>query len=250
MSQKFNKPVVTFDLETTGTEIEKCRIVEIAMVKVHPLGIKDYFHTLVNPGMPIPETATAVHKITDMMVQSSPWFEELAPEIMEFIKDCDLAGFNIIKFDVPVLYFELLRAGVTLDYTKIKMFDSFNIYRQQERRDLSSAVKFYCNREHVDAHSALADVEATIDVFDAQLKMYEDLPVNPDELDIYCNNGKKRLDLSGKFAYNESGEIVFTFGQHIGKVAQLESKYLEWIANGTFNSDTRQIARKILNNEL
>lgn len=245
---KFDRPICFLDLETTGVNPQKDRIVEIAIVKcdIDLLGYEEKVKR-VNPEMKIPQSASDVHGITDEMVKDEPGFKAFARGIFDFISGCDIAGYNSNNYDVPMLYAEFLRAGITWDYSGVNFIDVCNIFKIKEARTLSAAVKFYLNQTHEGAHGALADVHATIDVFQTQLVQYELEKMTPHELALFSNYDKTILDISGKFTTDNDGDIIFNFGQHKGKKAKSELSYLDWMMNkGDFTEDTKMIIRKIL----
>ncbi len=236
--------LIVFDLETTGVDTANDRIVEIYLEKFKTESSKDSYYCKINPGIPIPPSASDVHNIYDEDVADCPHFKDIADELFAFIEGCDLAGFNSIHFDVPLLYNEFLRVGIDLDYRSIRLIDACNIFRQKEAHTLSNAVKFYLNESHEDAHSAAADVIATKRVLKKQIEMYGLNSI--EEIALLSNWNREMLDLSGKFSYNDDKEIIFTFGQHKDKVAKLQPDYLKWILKSNFNNDTKQIAADLL----
>lgn len=245
----FEKPIVFFDLETTGVNTNEDRIVQIALMKVEwpinnlePNGIVYY----VNPGIPIPKEASEVHGITDEMVAKSPAFRDIINDILDYLDGCDIAGFNCLHFDVPLLYNEFARVGINWDWRKHKIIDVRNIFVQKEPRDLAAAVKFYCGKDIEGAHDAMGDVASTYDVFLQHHLKYDDLPETAEELETFCNYGNAILDLGGKFKYDENGVVVFAFGKHINKPAASERGYLEWMLSKDFPEDTKQIIKQIL----
>lgn len=243
------RPIVFMDFETTGTNTEKDKIVEMACVKLMPNGDRTVKTYRINPIIPIPEGATKVHGITNEMVKDAPTFKQLSKGMLEYISGCDLAGFKSNTFDFPMLYSEFLNAGIEWDYSKHNFIDVGNIFQIQEPRTLSAAVKFYCGKVLEDAHSAEADILATIDVFEKQINCYPDLPNTIQELDIFCNFGSKRLDMSGKFAYADDGEtVIFNFGPSKGKPAKNDYGFLKWMVfKADFAPDTVAIAKKLMN---
>lgn len=250
---KFNRPVVFFDLETTGTDVRKDRIVEISMMKVDYPNLNetncggDSRTRKINPGIPIPKQASDVHGITDEIVKDQPTFARIAKGVFEFMDGCDIIGYNSLNFDVPLLYNEFLRAGIDWDYRKVNFIDVCNIFKIKEQRTLSAAVKFYLNQEHTDAHGAEADVLATINVFEEQVNRYQMREMTPEELALFSNYDRPLLDVSGKFTMDAEGDIVFNFGQHKGKKAKSEPSYLSWMINkGDFSLDTLKIASQLL----
>jgi DNA polymerase-3 subunit epsilon len=240
-----SQPIAFFDLETTGVDKQNDRIVEIAIIRFD--GEKRYeYTTLVNPGMPIPVGASDVHGITDEAVKDCPTFAGIARKVHNILNGCVLAGFNSNIFDIPFIVNELSRNGYHLALQDVPFIDVCNIFKRREERTLSAAVKFYLNKEHEGAHGALADVQATIDVFEAQKVAYDDLPADVTELSKYCNYDKDRADIAGCFSI-ENGEYMMNFGKHKGSKAADCISYLSWMANQDFAVDTKSIINKILN---
>ncbi len=249
MPLQLNKPLAVFDLETTGINQAADRIVEIAVVKLHPDGAREQFYSLVNPEMPIPEHAAAIHGITNEKVATEPTFEHIVDRLEAFIADCDLGGFNSNKFDVPVLHEEFARVGKTLDLANRKLVDAQVIFHRMEERTLKAAYQFYCNKSLDNAHSALADTEATLEVLLAQVERYEEVPNTVDELHEFSRGKSKKLDMAGRFALNDNNVPVFNFGKHRGKsvesVLANEPGYYGWMLNAEFPSNTKDVLRKI-----
>ncbi len=248
---RLDRPLVCFDLETTGVNVDRDRIVEIAMVRIEPDGGRRSFRTLVNPGMPIPPQASAVHGITDDDVAESPAFAQIVGEVSALFEGADLAGFNSTRFDLPLLQAELGRAGCAIDFSGRRHLDAFRIFTLMEPRTLTAAYAKYCGGELTDAHSALADVEATIAVLDAQLAHYPDLPHDPDELHRLCNPDEGRfVDGSRKFVWDEQGRAVFTFGKHrdraLEDIATEAPDYLRWMLGKDFSDEVTTILREAL----
>ncbi len=245
----FDKQICFLDLETTGTNPQKDRIVEIAIVKCDA-DLLEFEERVkrINPTVIIPSGAIGVHGITNEEVKDCPTFQQLAKGIFDFISGCDIAGYNSNNYDVPMLYAEFIRAGIIWDYSDVRFIDVCNVFKIKESRTLSAAVKFYCDKEHEDAHGALADVNATIDVLRHQLDRYPDFKkMNIHELALFSNYDKPILDISGKFTTDSDGDIIFNFGQHKGKKAKSELSYLDWMLNkGDFTQDTKNIILKIL----
>ncbi|WP_138994224.1 3'-5' exonuclease [Larkinella sp. C7] len=246
MKLKLSRPIIFFDLETTSLSVPDARIVEISLYKLNVDGTHEIRTRRLNPCIPIPPASTEVHGITDEDVALEPTFTAKAQSLLNYIKDCDLAGFNAIAYDVPVLYHEFLRSGIDWDYSTICIVDPGNVFKIKETRTLSAAVKFYCDREFENAHSAEADVLATVNVLTGQLEKYGDLPTTVEELALYSNRGKKILDISGKFYENAEGEICFSFGEHRGVPAKEQASYLKWMIKKDFAPDTKKLAAKIL----
>ena len=244
MNLKLHKPLCTFDLETTGTNISKDRIVEICILKVNPDASRETKTWLVNPEMPIPKESSAIHGITDEKVKDAPTFREIAPKIQEMISGCDLAGFNSNRFDVPLLAEEFLRVGLDFDLTKIKLVDAQTIFHKMEQRNLTAAYKFYCKKELENAHSAEADVLATFEVLDAQVAHYEDLPNDIAGLSDFSFHNKF-ADLAGMIHFDENNQEIFGFGkykgQNVKEVFQRDLGYYAWIQNADFPLYTKKI---------
>lgn len=257
MKIKLNRPICFFDLETTGIDVAKDRIVEIAILKVFPNGNTESKSWRVNPTIPIPPQATEVHGISNEDVANEPTFKELAPQIHNMIKDADLGGFNSDRFDIPLLVEELLRAEVDFDMKNRVTVDVQSIFHKKEERTLSAAYKFYCNEVLENAHSAMADTQATFEIFKAQLDRYDDLPTDIKTLSEYTTR-KKSADFAGFIAYNADGEEIFTFGKHKGAkvedILESEPGYFSWILNADFPLYTKKTLTAIklrkMNNKL
>lgn len=245
-----DKPIAFVDLETTGTDRENDRIVEISICKLREDGFRESAKTRrINPGVPIPAASTKIHGITDADVAECPTFPQIAKGLLRLLEGCDIGGFNSNMFDIPVLYNEFLRAGITWNYYSTRFFDAGNIFKIQEPRTLAAAVKFYTGENHEDAHSAEADIVATVEVFLAQAERYRDtLPVNMDELALFCNFGNTRMDIGGKFVGGPDGVIILNFGKYKGQPAHEHIDFLEWMVGprATFAPDTLQIAENLL----
>lgn len=250
MELKLKKPVVFFDLETTGINIAKDRIVEISMLKIYPNGNKESKTWLVNPEIEIPKEASDIHGITNEKVVNEPIFNELALEVSEMIKGCGLAGFNSNRFDIPLLAEEMLRAEVDFDMNDRVAVDVQVIYHKKEERTLSAGYKFYCGEDIKNAHSAEADTNATYEILKAQLDKYDDLENNIQFLNEY-STFKKRADFAGFIMYNDDDEEIFTFGKYKGeKVADILKKdkgYFSWIQNADFPLYTKKVMEEIKN---
>jgi DNA polymerase III subunit epsilon len=244
-----DKCIVFFDLETTGLSIKNDRIVELYAVKVFCDGKQEEMHYFINPTIPIPEAASAVHGITDEQVKDQPRFCDIAEELFDFFKECDIAGYNAKQYDIPLLIEEFHRCKMyPLKATETKIIDAKAIFFNKEKRDLASAVKFYCGEEHTDAHSAKADVLATINVLKHQLLRYDDLEPNTSFLHDFVT-AEKTLDFSGMFLRNENGDIIFNIGKNKGKLVSSDPGYLRWITDKSdFPIDTQVNAQRILRN--
>ncbi len=247
MNIQLAKPLAFFDLETTGINLATDRIVEIAVVKIMPDGTKVIKRKLINPEMPIPVGATAVHGITDEMVKDAPTFRQVANEIKQFIDNADLAGFNSNRFDVPILVEEFLRVGLDFTTDGRKLVDVQRIFHMMEQRTLSAAYKFYCNKPLEDAHSAEADATATWEVFDAQIERYSQLG-NTVESIVKLIGEDDIVDFARRFV-KEKGVEVFNFGKHKGKpvlqVLKEEPQYFDWMMRGEFSLNTKQKLQEI-----
>lgn len=248
---QLDRPLACFDLETTGTDVQRDRIVQIALIRVEPGGGRSTLDTLVNPGLPIPAAATAIHGIDDARVQDAPRFEHIAGDVLRILEGADLAGFNLARFDLPLLEAEIARAGCLFDPHGRRIIDAMTIFHRQEPRHLEAALRFYCGRELEGAHSALADAEATLAVLDGQLARYPELPRDMNGLHAFCNQGNDRyLDRTRKLAWNDAGEAALTFGKHrnrtLRELADLDRQsgdsYLRWIVrDGDFSPEVKQI---------
>ena len=249
MELNLKRPIVFFDLETTGVDPAKDRIVEISMVKVMPDGSEVVRTRLINPQMHIPETATAIHGITDDDVREAPSFAQIAKSLYKFIEGCDFGGFNSNRFDIPVLAEEFLRAGVDIDMMKRKFIDVQVIYHKLEHRTLSAAYKFYCQKNLEDAHTAEADTRATYEVLKAQLDRYPEELQNDMAFLAEYSSFNKNVDFAGRIVYDEKGVEVFNFGKYKGmsvsEVLQKDPGYYSWILNGDCTLNTKNVLTKI-----
>jgi len=249
---KLERPLAVFDLETTGIDVEKDRIVQIAIIRVNPDGTRRTFETLVNPEVPIPPGATAVHGIKDSDVAGKPTFSQIRRDVEEYLDGADLAGFNSIRFDTPLLGAEMRRAGAEFDERGVRQVDAMKIFHQMERRDLTAAYRFYCDKDLVGAHSALADTEATLEILDAQVGRYDEVPNEVEALHSFCNPDQgKFVDRTRKLAWNDAGEAVFTFGKLKGQSLQTACQgegrgYLEWMIGKDFSEELKTILRAAL----
>ena len=251
---RLDRPLAVFDLETTGIDVDKDRVVQIAIIRVEPDGKRRTFESLVNPERPIPPEATRVHGIKDSDVAHQPTFSQLRREVEEMLEGADLGGFNSISFDIPLLQNELSWSGSELDLGQARQIDAMRIFHQMEPRNLTAALRFYCGRELVDAHSALADTEATLAILDAQVGRYETLPAEVDQLHTFCNPDEGRyVDRTRKFAWDSGGKAMFTFGklkgQTLEQAVQGDRGYLEWMLNKDFSEEVKEILRRALAGE-
>ena len=248
MQLNLRNPLVFFDLETTGIDIAKDRIVEISMMKVMPNGEEIVKTRRINPGMPIPPESTAIHGITDEDVKDCPKFKEIAKSLAAQIEGCDLAGFNSNRFDIPMLAEEFLRAGVDVDLNRRKFIDVQTIFHKMEQRNLTAAYKFYCNKDLANAHSAEADTMATYEVLKAQLDRYPELENDVNFLSKY-SSFTNNVDFAGRMVYNEKGQEVINFGKYKGRlveeVLKSDPSYYAWIMNGDFPLNTKKMLTEI-----
>ncbi len=242
------KPIVFFDLETTGINIATDKIVEISVLKVFPNGNKESKTWLVNPEMEIPKEASEIHGITNEKVVTEPTFKELATEVSEIISGCDLAGFNSNRFDIPLLAEELMRAGIDFDMKDRKAIDVQVIFHKKEQRTLSAGYQFYCDKELDGAHSAEADTNATYEILLAQLDKYDDIGDSVDELSEFSTY-KKRVDFAGFILLNDKEQEIFSFGKYKGRTVEEVFRenpgYNAWIQKSDFPLYTKKVLKEI-----
>lgn len=245
------RPLAIFDLETTGVRIGRDRIVQIGIIRLMADGTRERYQTLVNPEMAIPPEATAVHGITDLDVAFAPRLQDIAVEVLGHLAGCDLAGFNVIRFDVPFLSEELHRVGHPWDTAALRIVDVQRIFHKKERRDLSAALKFYTGRDHGKAHDALADVEATTDVLLAQLQRYDDLPREVGALGEFSGDRDRAPDAAGKLKFDERGMVCLAFGKYNGwtleNIGRNDPGYLQWLmSKAELPGSTLAVMRTVL----
>lgn len=250
MKLNLQNPIIFFDLETTGVDVAKDRIVELCYIKVFPNGNEESKSMRINPGMPIPKKASDVHGITDEDVKDCPLFKDIAADLYKTFEGCDLAGFNSNKFDIPLLCEEFLRQGMDFDVAKRRCIDVQNIYHKLERRTLVAAYQYYCGKDLENAHSALADTRATLEVLEAQLDKYPaDLQNDVRFLADYSKMNNN-VDFAGRIIRDEKGVEVFNFGKHKGRpvldvLLRLDPSYYSWMMQGDFAQNTKQVLTKI-----
>ena len=248
MELSLTRPICFFDLETTGVNVSKDKIVEISILKVFPNGNKELKTWLVNPEMPIPPQTTAVHGITDDKVANEPTFKQLSKSIYEMIKGSDLAGFNSDRFDIPLLAEEMLRAEIDVDFKKFLTVDVQTIFHKMEKRNLSAAYKFYCGKELENAHSAEADTTATYEVLKAQIEKYDDLENDITTLSAFSTR-RKSVDFAGFILVDDDGDPSFSFGKHKGRkvneILDKEPGYFSWLLNADFPLYTKKVLTAI-----
>ena len=249
MEINLKRPLVFFDIESTGLDVSQDRIVEISFVKLFPDGHTDIKTRRINPEMHIPEASTAIHHITDEDVKKCPTFKQIAKSLAQQMEGCDIAGYNSLKFDIPLLGEEFERCDVRFDFSKCKMIDVQNIFHKMEERTLSAAYKFYCQKNLEDAHSAEADTVATMEVLKAQLDRYQGTLENDVEKLAAFSTKTKNLDLAGRIVLNENGKPVFNFGKNKGRlvvdVLEKEPGYYGWIEQGDFTRNTKRVLTDI-----
>ena len=249
---QLTKPLAVIDLETTGVNLGSDRIIEIAVVKIMPDGKKTPKRKLINPEMPVPPASTEIHGITNEMLKDAPTFKQVANELKQFIDNCDLAGYNSNRFDIPMLVEEFLRIGMDFDMKGRKMLDVQKIFHLMEQRTLSAAYKFYCNKNLDGAHSAEVDANATWEVLEAQVQRYPQLGTNIDTI-IKFTGEENVVDFARRFIM-ENGVEVFNFGKHKGRpvvdVLKAEPQYYDWMMKGDFPMHTKQKLAEIYNRTL
>ncbi len=248
MKLALTNSLAVFDLETTGLDVSNDRILEIAILKVHPDGSTEEYAKRINPQMPIPEESSNIHGIYEADIKDAPIFKDIAEEIALFIGDSDLAGYNSNKFDIPVLAEELLRADCTFNVGNRKFVDVQNIFHKMEQRTLVAAYSFYCKKDLINAHSAMADVTATWEVLKAQVDKYDTLTPTVEFLSGYSKAGDfELLDFAGRIAKNKNNEAMYNFGKHKGKtvreVAKVEPGYYGWMLDANFPLYTKQVLK-------
>jgi len=251
---KITKPLVVFDLETTGTWIEKDRIVEIGMVKLLPDGTRYDYVKRVNPGMPIPINVSRIIDITDEDVKDAPSFKEIAKEVIEFIGDADLGGFNIQRFDIPLLERELHGVGIVFKWKERDIYDAQKVYHIHEKRDLTAAYQLYCKKDLTNAHTALGDAEATVEIFESQIRKYGQEEVGVESLKDFDYEQKSAyFDKERKFCW-WNGNLYPEFGKyrrkkHIKDIAKNDRSYLEWVFTADFSDEIKAMVGDALRGE-
>jgi len=238
------RPLAVLDLETTGVNVGRDRIIEIGILKISPDNTQKEYNKRINPTIPIPTESSEIHHISDEDVKDCPTFEDLAPEINTFLDSCDLAGFNSTNFDIPLLVEEFLRTNIEFKIEGRKLIDVQRIFHTMEPRNLTAALKFYCGKDLEDAHAAMADTKATYEVLLGQLKKYEDNLQNDVNFLHEFTKGLDKVDFAGRMVYNEKGKEVFNFGKHKGKLVEevlsAEPQYYDWIQKSDFALDTKR----------
>ena len=255
MSLNLKNPLVIFDLETTGIKVAEDRIVEYSFVKINPDQTKEVITQRINPTIPIPHETSLIHGIYDEDIADAPTFKMVAKNLAKWLEGCDLGGFNVIKFDVPMLVEEFLRVDVNFEIKNRKLIDAQRFFHLMEKRNLSAAYKFYCGKDLDNAHSAEADTLATVEVFEAQVEKYQNMEVTDNlgkKLGTFENDMdtlhqltfSRMADLAGRLVYNQKDEVVFNFGKHRGKpvteILKKEPSYYDWMMKGDFTRDTKR----------
>jgi DNA polymerase III subunit epsilon len=250
---QLTRPIAFFDLETTGVSISVDRIVELAIVKIMPDGTRIAKRKLINPLMPIPIGSSDIHGITDEMVKDAPTFKQVANEVKQFIENCDLGGYNSNRFDIPLLMEEFLRADIDIDLSIRKMVDVQHIFYTMQPRTLAAAYEFFCSKQLENAHSAEVDINATIEVFEAQLAKYEKLG-NTVESVLECVGEEKIVDYARRFSFNANDEEIFNFGKYKDKTAtevfKKDPGYYDWMMKGDFAMHTKKKVTEMFNRAL
>ena len=250
---QLTRPIAFIDLETTGVNLSKDRIVELAIVRIMPDGSRVTKRKLINPQMAISQASSDIHGITDEMVKDAPTFKDVSNEVKQFLENCDLGGYNSNRFDIPILMEEFLRAEMDVDLSARRMVDVQHIFYTMQPRTLSAAYEFFCNKELEDAHSAEVDINATIEVLEAQLAKYEKLGTTVDSI-LGCIGEEKIVDYARRFSFNEKGEEVFNFGKFksmpVAEVFRKEPQYYDWMMKGDFPMHTKKKVTELFNRTL
>jgi DNA polymerase-3 subunit epsilon len=250
---QLSRPIAFIDLEATGINLSSDRIVEIAIVKILPDGSRQVKRKLINPQMTIPQVVIDIHGITNEMVKDAPTFKQASNEIKQFLENCDLGGYNSNRFDIPMLMEEFLRAELDVDLTDRRMVDVQHIFYTMEPRTLSAAYKFFCNKELENAHSAEVDINATIEVFEAQVSRYEKLGNTVDSI-LATIGEEKIVDYARRFSFDDKGVEVFNFGKYKGKsvidTLKNEPQYYDWMMKGDFPMHTKKKLTELFNRAL
>jgi DNA polymerase III subunit epsilon len=248
LNLNLKKPIAFLDLETTGINVTSDRIVEFSVLKISPNGKEEWMTSRVNPEMPIPPKSTAIHGITDADVAGAPVFREIGKKLAAFLEGCDLAGYNAIKFDIPVLAEEFLRDNIDFNFRKRRYVDVQVIFHKKEQRTLSAAYLFYCKKELEGAHGSKADTAATFEVLKSQLDRYTDLENDVEKLADF-SSFNSNVDFAGRIILDENGKEVFNFGKHKGKAVEAvfaeEPAYYSWMMNGEFPLYTKKVLTEI-----
>jgi DNA polymerase-3 subunit epsilon len=248
LNLNLKRPLAFIDLETTGINVSSDRIVELSVLKISPNGKEEWMTTRVNPEIAIPPKTTAIHGITDEDVAGAPLFREIGKKLAAFLEGCDLAGYNAIKFDIPVLAEEFLRANIDFNFRKRRYVDVQVIFHKKEQRTLVAAYQFYCKKNLKDAHSSKADTAATYEVLKSQLDRYDDLENDVEKLADYSSFNSS-VDFVGRIILDEDGVEIFNFGKYKGKAVEIifneDPAYYSWMMNGDFPLYTKKVLTEI-----
>jgi DNA polymerase-3 subunit epsilon len=242
------RPLAFIDLETTGINVSSDRIIELSVLKISQDGKEEWFTSRINPEMPIPPKSTAIHGITDGDVAMAPVFKEIGKKLAGFLEGCDLAGYNSIKFDVPVLAEEFLRSNIEFNFRKRRYIDVQVIFHKKEQRTLTAAYLFYCKKELKEAHSSKADTAATYEILESQLDRYDDLENDVEKL-AEISSFNNNVDFAGRIILDENGVEIFNFGKYKGKAVDIvfseDPAYYSWMMNGDFPRYTKKVLTEI-----
>ena len=249
---KIERPLIVFDLETTGIWIEKDKIVELALIKSFPGGQQEVLHRRVNPGISIPKRVSELIQITNEDVQNEPSFKDISAEVSDFLKDSDYAGFNIERFDLPLLQRELREAGLAFEWRKNQVVDAQKVYHLNEKRDLTAAYKFYCNKDLEGAHSALVDAQATLEILEEQVARYGDIQIGLKSLQKFTYQIHDEYYDSGRRFRWWNGKLYMMFGKYakrhsLQEVVKMDRGYLEWILSADFSEEVKELVENALN---
>ncbi len=248
MTLKLTRPLIFFDIESTGLDTAKDRIIDLSTFSVNPDGTKQITNFRFNPGIPIPPSSTSIHGIKNSDVKDSPFFKDRVEEVYKLFSNCDVAGYNIFNFDIPLLVEEFLRCGKEWPHTDTKAVDAYTIFAKKLPRNLTGAYKFFCDKDLENAHSAEADIRATEEIFNSQLDKYSDIGEDVEHINQFCIEGQKPIvDYAKRLTYNEKGEVVFNFGKNKGKRVIDEREYARWMYKTDFPLNTKNALKKIFN---
>jgi DNA polymerase III subunit epsilon len=247
---QLERPLVVFDLETTGLDIRNDRIIQFAFIRVNPDRTQDEWVELVNPGIKIPPESIEIHGITNEKVKDKANFSHFAPFVVEFLENCDLSGYNVARFDLPFLQKEMERSEVLLDVTGTKVIDAQIIFHKLEPRNLAAAYRFYCGEEHDDAHDALGDVKVTLDVLNAQVGRYSELPNSIAGLHEFTNKTDDRYVTPDRKFFWRHGQASIGFGKYKGRslkwIYENDRDYLNWMKGGDFADETKKMIADVI----
>ncbi|MDQ3072641.1 MAG: 3'-5' exonuclease [Bacteroidota bacterium] len=241
------KPILFFDLETTGTDVNTSRIIEISCLKFNPDETRTELTYILNPGIPIPKKTSEIHGFYDSDVLDKPLFKDISQELLTFFNGCDLGGYNCIYFDIPLLAEEFYRCGISFPDNDTIYIDPMRIFQKREPRTLGAAYKFYCDKDLLKAHSAKADTEAAAEIFIGQLQRYSDLGETIEAIGQTFNDPQK-VDFAGKLKLDNQGDIIYAFGKHIGQKVKDNLYYAAWMLKSDFPGETKRHLEKLVQN--